>query len=161
MQWQLADYGGIDRAAVISTWLEECMSRLKMELIFRLAEAPAVQQWLEVEQSRALKLQQHRLGKDEEEDLEAEGEPPMKEKMFLLTVALQISTNPARLPETLKGYLKEWVGNQYLCQMTHSRKLKFCHVNWLQYEQDDEDMDPGRWWAPFGDGPAELDLSPD
>ena len=86
----------------------------------------------------------------------------MKEKLFLLTVALQINTNPISLPAELEGYLKEWVGNQYLCQVTHSNKLKFCHVNWVQYEQDDE-QDPEKYWAPYGDGPAAaaLDLGPD
>ena len=154
---ELAPYGGIDRATVLRTWLNECMMRLKMELVFRLAEAPAVHQWLEVERDRALKRQQHRLGPSNEDQ---DPVPPMKEKLFLLTVALQINTNPISLPAELEGYLKEWVGNQYLCQVTHSNKLKFCHVNWVQYEQDDE-QDPEKYWAPYGDGPAALDLGPD
>ena len=153
------ELGVIDSNTVITTWLNECMSRLKMEVIFRLAEAPAVQQWLEAERKRALSLKQHRVGGSADSDSEADcREPTISEKLFLLTTALQIVTNPSKLPEDLTGldYLKGWIGNQYLCQLTHNRKLRFCQVNWMQYEEEEQPEDPRDRWAPFGDGPATL-----
>ena len=50
----MIEIGCVDAPTVARTWLDECMLRLKNELILRLAEAQSVQQWLIVEEKRAL-----------------------------------------------------------------------------------------------------------
>ena len=88
-------------------------------------------------------------------------EQPVKEKLFLLTTALQINTNPPKLPRNLSDYpyLEAWVGNQYLCQVTHNRKLTFCHSVWLQFQQEEDDgFGPVDRFLPYGLGPAGLEL---
>ena len=134
------------------------MIRFKQELILRLAEAPAVQQWLKVEQSRVLARKQNRKSAEEIEGPEEhQWDGVIKEKMFLLTSALQINTNPAKLPSQTAlremPYLKGWIGNQYLCQVTN-RSSPLCTVTGCSTRSRRRS-----WRTPGTDGcPSETDL---
>ena len=161
----IIEIGCIDGPTVARTWVDECMIRLKHQLILRLAEAQSVQQWLLVEEQRALSRVQNRLPAEEREGPEeVQFQGVQKEKEFLLTTAIQIRTNPVKLPDQAAlrnmGYLKGWMGNHYICQVTHNRKLVFNHSVWSQYQVDqDQDREEEERWMPFGDGPRGLILS--
>ena len=128
------------------------MQDLKIELIFRLAEAPALFRWMEVSQARALAAQQNRRPAEEQED---EPVPLIPEKQFLLTEAIQIDTNPKHINTSCK-YWKEWLGNGYLWNLNHRGRVIFNHVIWVQYLREPPEPDPRDRYRPFGDGPQSI-----
>ena len=144
------------------------MSELKIQLIFRLAEMPAMDQWVTEVLRRALAKQQNRRPVEQELDANPnpdgyENDPLRKlipEKEFLLTVAPNIETNPRTLPPPAKRSLgmEEWIGNQYLWSVTHNNRLTFNHIVWQHYLRTPPPEDPRDAYAPFGNGPNFLDL---
>ena len=145
------------------------MAELKIQLIFRLAEMPAMDHWVKVVQQRALAKQQHRRPLQEEleadSDSEAYEHDPdkilMPEKEFLLTVAVDVTTNPRSLPPPSDRSIgmNAWIGNQYLWPLNpHNNKLVFNHVVWEQYLREPPPTDPRDAYAPFGGGPGFLEL---
>ena len=169
--WNLMmEYGdSICLNSLCADWLDECMAEFKIQLIFRLAEMPAMDHWVKVVQQRALAKQQHRRPLQEEleadSDSEAYEHDPekflMPEKEFLLTVAVDVTTNPRSLPPPRDRSIgmNAWIGNQYLWSLNpHNNKLVFNHVVWEQYLREPPPTDPRDAYAPFGDGPGFLEL---
>lgn len=145
---------------IVSHWVDDCMMDFKLELIFRLAEMPAITDWIIVNQQRALTLAQHRRPAWEQ-DIPVEDQVQIiPEKEFLLTAALQINTNPKQIPheKDRNPHLIAWLGNQYLWSVTHTRRITFNHTLWLQYSREEPEPDPRDRYRPFGDGPAFMDL---
>jgi len=173
---EMIDQGyAADLDALRHNWLSECMLNLKTELIFRLAEAPAVGQWLEVQRKRGLarhlaKRASKFQNPDSDSDFDPDDMDVIPEKEFLLTVALQINTNPITLPsEEDCPYLYSWLGNRYLVNLKQTphptikdriiQKMVFDHTVWLQYvDSPDEEVDPRDAFQPFGAGPAFFDI---
>ena len=144
------------------------MAELKVQLIFRIAEMPAMDHWVKVQQQRALERMQNRRPLEQElmadSDSEAfENDPDRKlmpEKQFLLTVAMDVITNPRSLPppnQRSQG-MDAWIGNQYLWSVNASNKIVFNHYVWEQWLREPPPVDPRDAYAPFGEGPNFLDL---
>ena len=150
-------------------WLGGCMAEMKIQMIFRLAEMPAMDHWVKVVQQRALAKMQNR--KPLEQELEADSDSEafeddperilMPEKEFLLTVAMDVITNPRKLPSPNQRSLgmEAWIGNQYLWSVNpRTNNLIFNHHIWEQWIREPPPADPRDAYAPFGDGPNFLDL---
>ena len=155
--------------SICSDWVNDCMAELKVQMIFRLAEMPAMDHWVKVVQQRALIRMQNRRPLEQEleadSDSEAYEHDPdkilMPEKEFLLTVAMDVVTNPRALPPPGKRSqcMGAWIGNQYLWSINPSNnKLIFNHYVWEHWLREPSPPDQRDAYAPFGDGPNFLEL---
>ena len=110
----------------LGEWLPECMRMVKLDLLSKLREAQPMIDWLGV-------LADRREPQNMSLDGEAEATGGIPEKLFLLTEAVSVHTNPMHLTEPVHPAMLRWIGNSVMCYR-RGDKLVFNHAEWLQFE---------------------------
>ena len=124
-----------------SLMISELMLMVKDELLFRLTEARAVIQWLQIVQDRRTDGEERKC----------------PEKQFLLVDSQSVKTNPREFNDLDfpldNHHIKAWLGNNVLCYI-RGNKLAFNHSTWYVYKSQlecgpalphldtDSDIDP-------------------
>jgi hypothetical protein len=133
----------------LGEWLPECMRMVKLDLLCKLREAQPMIDWLGV-------LADRREPQNMSLDGEADATGGIPEKLFLLTEAVSVHTNPMHLTEPVHPAMLRWIGNSVMCYR-RGDKLVFNHAEWLQFEpppptpeqcsseSEGEESDEGGW----------------
>ena len=118
----------------LGEWLPECMRMVKMDLLSKLREAQPMIDWLGV-------LADRRAPQNLSLDGEAGPTGGIPEKLFLLTEAVSVHTNPMHLSEPVHPAMLRWIGNSVMCYR-RGDKLVFNHAEWLQFEPSPPTPEP-------------------